>query len=86
MMLCSFSTDYGNSADPADSLLRYQIAMETRCQKHASSSEDSGQSDHYTEAKKLWKDVMTRHGREARYWMEYAWMKRYTHGVHLCGR
>ena len=66
---------YGNSADPTDSLSRYQIAMETQCHKH-DISEDSDQSDYYAEAKKLWKDVMTRHGREAKYWMEYAQMER----------
>ena len=67
--------DYGNSADPTDSLSRYQIAMEIQCHKQCS-PEDSSQSDHYTEAKRLWKDVMTRHGREAKYWMEYAKMER----------
>ena len=75
-IITSFSTDYGNSADPTDFLSRYQIAMETQCHKQ-DSSEDSSQSDHYTEAKRLWKDVMTRHGREAKYWMEYANMERY---------
>ena len=72
--LISFA-DYGNSADSSDSLSRYQIAMETQCHKH-DTLEESDQSDYYTEAKKLWKDVMTRHGREAKYWMEYAQMER----------
>ena len=71
---------YGNSADPTDSLSRYQIAMETQCHKH-DVSEDSDQSDYYAEAKKLWKDVMTRHGREAKYWMEYAQMERYCNAL-----
>ena len=35
-------------------------------------SEESNQSNYYTEAKRLWKDAMTRHGREAKYWLEYA--------------
>ena len=77
------SIDYGNSADPTDSLSLYQIAMEIQCHKSSSSGtnedvEKSDQSDHYAEAKRLWKEVMTRHGhgREAKYWMEYAKMER----------
>ena len=68
-------TDYGHSVDPTDSLSSYQIAMETECHKHSPSEESS--HDHYTESKRMWKDVMTRHGREAKYWLEYAHMERY---------
>ena len=68
--------DYGNNGDPTDSLSRYQIAMEMQCHKHTPTT-DAEQSQHYySEAKTLWKDVMTRHGREAEYWMEYAHMER----------
>ena len=68
--------DYGNSADPADSLSRYQIAMEIRCHEHSSSTDTTDDDHHYSVAKRLWKDVMTRHGREAKYWLEYAGMER----------
>ena len=82
VLLIFLYTDYGNSGDPNDTLSRYQIAMEIQCHKH-DTSEESDQSDSYAEAKKLWKDVMTRHGREAKYWMDYAKMERYIVHVHV---
>ena len=51
--------------------------MEVRCHKHSRSEVSVHDDDHhYTEAKRLWKDVMTRHGREAKYWLEYANMEK----------
>ena len=53
--------------------------MEIQCHKHTPTTDscDAEQSKHYyNEAKTLWKDVMTRHGREAEYWMEYAHIER----------
>ena len=56
--------------------------MEIQCHKHmptmdSCDAEQSQQCQHYySEAKTLWKDVMTRHGKEAEYWMEYMFMER----------
>ena len=50
--------------------------MEIQCHEHTP-SDDTKSENHYSDAKSLWKDIMTRHGREANYWLEYANMERY---------
>ena len=56
--------DYGKDGDPTDSLSRYQASLEARCYGNME------------EARRLWVDVMTRHGKQAQYWMEYAEIER----------
>ena len=57
-------TDFGRHGDPTDSLARYQASLEARCY------------DNVEEARLLWSAVMSRHGRESHYWLEYAGMER----------
>ena len=57
-------TDYGKDGDPTDSLSRYPASLEARCYGNME------------EARRLWVNVMTRHGKQAQYWMEYAEIER----------
>jgi len=58
------SLDYGRDGDPTDSLSRYQARLEARCY------------DNMEEARFLWDDIMTRHRKQAEYWLEYAQLER----------
>ena len=64
-ILLSSCLDYGDHPDPQDSILRYQASIEARCFKNME------------EARNLWEKVMSRHGREAEFWLEYAQLERY---------
>jgi hypothetical protein len=55
---------YDREGDPMDSLSRYQASIEARCY---------GNMD---EVRLLWTDVMSRHGNQARYWLEYIELER----------
>ena len=59
------SADYGRDGDPTDMLPRYHARLEARCYGNME------------EVRFLWDDVMTRHGREAQYWLEYAELERF---------
>ena len=59
------STVYGKDGDPTDSLSRYQASLEARCY------------DNMETARALWVEVMSRHGKQAQYWIEYASIERY---------
>ena len=56
-------TDFGRHGDPTDSLACYQASLEARCYGNLE------------ESRFLWDDVMGRHGREARFWIQYAEME-----------
>ena len=58
------SADYGRDGDPTDMLPRYHARLEARCYGNME------------EVRFLWDDIMTRHGREAQYWLEYAELER----------
>ena len=67
--------EFGRYGDPADSLLLYQTRLESRCY------------DNLEECRFLWDDIMSRHGREAKYWIQYADMERcaaHSHTFHFC--
>ena len=55
---------YGKDGDPTDSLSRYQASLEACCY------------DNMEKARTLWVEVMSRHGKQAQYWMEYASIER----------
>ena len=57
--------DYGRDGDPTDMLPRYHARLEARCYGNME------------EVRFLWDDIMTRHGREAQYWLEYAELERF---------
>ena len=59
------SADYGRDGDPTDMLPRYHAHLEARCYGNME------------EVRFLWDDIMTRHGREAQYWLEYAELERF---------
>ena len=68
------SADYGRDGDPTDMLPRYHARLEARCYGNME------------EVRFLWDDIMTRHGREAQYWLEYAELERFVSdcpSVHL---
>ncbi|XP_064398817.1 squamous cell carcinoma antigen recognized by T-cells 3-like isoform X3 [Halichondria panicea] len=58
---------YGKDGDPTDSLSRYQASLEARCY------------DNMETARALWVEVMSRYGKQAQYWIEYASIER-SHG------
>ena len=55
---------FGREADSQDTLSRYQASLEARFYSNLDV------------ARSLWTEVMTRHGREAKYWLEYANLER----------
>ncbi len=57
--------DFGKNGDPTDSLSIYQASLEARCY------------DNFEETRRLWTDVMKRHGKESEYWLKYAQLERY---------
>ena len=65
LLVNSISPDYGRDGDPTDSLSHFQAGLEARCY---------GKIE---EARFLWDDIMSRHGREAEFWLEYADIERY---------
>ena len=50
-----YLSGFGKEGDPKDALSRY----------HANVSKD------VVEGRSIWEDIMTRHGREAQYWLDY---------------
>ncbi len=48
-------TDYGKQGDAKDTLSRYHANIEKGV----------------AEGRGIWEDIMTRHGKEAEYWMDY---------------
>ena len=67
--------EFGRYGDPTDSLSLYQARLESRCY------------DNLEECRFLWDDIMSRHGREAKYWIQYADMERcaaHSHTFHFC--
>ena len=56
--------DFGQEGDPRDILSQYQASLEARCYGNME------------EARILWDDIMSRHGREADYWLKYANLER----------
>lgn len=60
-----FLIDFGKKGDPQDTLSRYQASLEARCYGNME------------EARLLWTDVMTRHGNQAQYWLEFVELERY---------
>ena len=64
-MLCLVPfAEFGRHGDPTDSLSLYQARLESRCY------------DNLEECRFLSDDIMSRHGREAKYWVQYADMER----------
>jgi hypothetical protein len=61
----TLETEFGRHGDPTDSLSLYQARLESRCY------------DNLEECRFLSDDIMSRHGREAKYWVQYADMERY---------
>lgn len=61
----SFLLDFGKNGDPQDILSRYQASLEARCYGNME------------EARLLWTEVMTRHGNQAQYWLEFVELERY---------
>ena len=63
---------YELSGDPSESLARYQARLEAH---HYGNME---------EVRSLWDGIMSRHGKEAQYWLEYAQLERYCGELESC--
>eukprot|EP00731_Ephydatia_muelleri_P021564 Em0014g155a len=63
---------YEQIGDPSESLARYQARLEAY---HYGNVE---------EVRSLWDGIMSRHGKEAQYWLEYAQLERYCGELESC--
>lgn len=65
-------TYFGQEGDPRDILSQYQASLEARCYGNME------------EARILWDNIMSRHGREADYWLKYANLERTYGDLAVC--